>query len=117
MKKDLFLLHILLALYSLGGVCSKLAGRYPVFSFQFFLYYGFLLLLLAVYALGWQQIIKRLPLTTAFANKAVTIAWGLVWGLLVFKEQITAGKLIGSLIVISGVILFVTADRTGESHE
>ena len=58
----------------------------------------------------WQQIIRVLPLTTAFANKAVTTAWGLLWGLLFFHEQITIGKIVGVALVISGVILFSAAD-------
>ena len=58
----------------------------------------------------WQQIIRVLPLTTAFANTAVTTAWGLLWGLLFFHEQITIGKIVGVALVISGVILFSAAD-------
>ena len=58
----------------------------------------------------WQQIIRILPLTTAFANKAVTTAWGLLWGLLFFHEQITIGKIVGVALVIGGVVLFSTAD-------
>ena len=54
--------------------------------------------------------IKRLPLTTAFANKAVTVVWGIIWGAVFFKEKITVGKLIGAVIVITGVILYVKAD-------
>ena len=44
--------------------------------------------ILGIYAIGWQQVIKRMPLTTAYANKAVTLVWGLVWGLLLFHEQL-----------------------------
>ena len=61
-----------------------------------------------VYAIGWQQVIKRLPLITAYANRAVTIVWGIIWGLLIFNEKLNAGKVIGALIVIAGVILYVT---------
>ena len=67
-------------------------------------------MILAVYALGWQQIIKRLPLTTAFANKAVTVVWGIVCGALFFGEAITPGKLAGAALIIGGVVLFVKAD-------
>lgn len=67
-------------------------------------------MLLGFYAIAWQQIIRAIPLTTAFANKAVTSAWGLVWGLLFFREQITVGKLLGVALVIVGVVLFSTAD-------
>ena len=75
------------------------------------IFYGTVILLLAFYAVAWQQVIRVLPLTTAFANKAVTTAWGLVWGLLFFQEQITFGKLLGVTLVIAGVVLFSTAEQ------
>ncbi len=108
--KTLLLLHLLLLVYSTSGIFSKLASSQRFLSFRFCLYYGCIILLLGVYAVGWQQIIKRLPLTTAFANKSVTVLWGLVWGMLVFHETLTAAKLIGVALVIGGVVLFAYAD-------
>lgn len=66
---------------------------------------------MGIYAVGWQQIIKYLSLTTAFTNKAVTIVWGIIWGILFFHETITVGKLLGAILVIVGVILFVSSDK------
>lgn len=101
----------MLMVYSLSGVFSKLAAAEPFLSVRFCLFYGAVILLLGFYAIAWQQIIRAIPLTTAFANKAVTTAWGLVWGLLFFHEQITVGKLLGVALVIAGVVLFSTADK------
>ena len=67
-----------------------------------------------VYAIGWQQVIKRLPLTMAYANRAITIVWGIIWGLLFFNEKLNAGKIIGAVIVIAGVLLYVTESDEGE---
>lgn len=107
-------LHVLLAVYSLSSVCSKLAAGTQFLGVRFCLLYGGVILLLGIYALAWQQIIKRVPLTTAFANKAVTVAWGLVWGLLVFHEAVTPGKLAGVALVMAGVFLFSKADEEVE---
>ena len=107
--KTLILLHLLLMVYSMSGVFSKLAAGETFLSVKFCLYYGAIIAFLGFYAIGWQQIIKRLPLTTAFANKAVTTLWGLVWGML--KEQITPGKLIGVALVVTGVAIFSMADK------
>lgn len=109
--KTICLLHLMLMVYSLSGVCSKLAAGEPFLSVRFCVFYGTVILLLAFYAVAWQQVIRVLPLTTAFANKAVTTAWGLVWGLLFFQEQITFGKLLGVTLVIAGVVLFSTAEQ------
>ena len=112
--KTIFALHLMLMIYSMSGICSKMAAAFPFLSVQFCFYYGMILLLLAFYAVGWQQIIKRLPLTTAFANKAVTVVWGMVWGLLFFHESITIGKVIGAVLVIIGVVVYSYADREAE---
>ena len=51
-----------------------------------------------------------MSLTTAFANKAATVVWGIVWGKLFFGESITIGKLVGAFLVILGVVVFARAD-------
>lgn len=108
--KTLFLLHAMLMVYSLSGVCGKLASQQEFLSIRFCLFYGAIIVLLGFYAIAWQRIISSIPLTLAFANKAVTTVWGLVWGVLFFRESITIGKLIGVALVIVGVVLFSTAD-------
>ena len=115
--KLLILLHGMLMIYSLSGICSKKAAGTAFLSLEFCLYYGVIIALLGFYAIGWQQIIKRMPLTTAFANKAVTVVWGLVWGAVVFHEAIPPGKLIGAAMVVAGVVLFARADGEEDSHE
>lgn len=109
--KTLFLLHIMLMIYSMSCICSKLAAGQKFLSFKFCLYYGLIIVLLGFYAIGWQQIIKRMPLTVAFANKAVTVAWGIVWGFIFFNEAITPGKVVGAVLVIVGILVYAIADK------
>ncbi len=104
-------LHVELLLFSLGGVCTKLAGQNKFLSFWFIFFYGLVILNLGVYAIVWQQIIKKLPLNTAYSNKAITIVWGILWGLVFFREQIKWNMLLGAAIVILGVIVVVRADE------
>ena len=116
-KKKLFVLlglHIMLMFFSMSGIASKLAAGEKFLSPKFILYYGVIIGLLGVYAIVWQQIIKRLPLTTAYANRAVTIVWGIIWGVLFFHENVTPLKIVGAVIVILGVVLFATADEGEE---
>ena len=108
--KVLFGLHLLLMLYSCSGILSKLAAGAPMFSKEFILCYAGIICLLGIYAIFWQQIIKRLPLTLAFANKAITVVWGLVWGTVFFGEGVTPLKVIGALVVLLGVVLYVLDD-------
>jgi len=114
--KTLFFLHLLLMVYSMSGICGKKAAGAPFLSFEFCLYYGIIILLLGIYAIGWQQIIKRLPLTMAFANKAVTVVWGIIWGAVFFSESVTIGKIIGAVLVVAGVVLYAYADKENSEN-
>ena len=109
--KALVALHVLLVIFSLNGVLSKLAAQHEFMSPEFLLLYGGGIALLGLYALGWQQVIKHLPLTTAYANRAVTVIWGIVWGVLFFQEELNVAKVAGALLVFSGVTLFAWADH------
>ena len=91
-------------------------------SQQFVLLYGAVLLILAFYALVWQQVIKRLPLTFAYANRAITVVWGIIWGYLFFGESISPLMLVGAAVIICGIVLYATDDsadseKSGETHE
>lgn len=113
-KIDLVKLHIFLMIFSFFGMCSKLAAQEKFLSSRFLIYYAIVLCNLAVYAIVWQQIIKKMQLTTAYANKAVGVAWGMVFGRIFFGEIITLKKILGMVIIILGIILFVT-DRENQS--
>ena len=128
--KYLIILHIILALFSVSAIFSKLAaleegpgraigllmagdkdGFIQALPVKWMIYYGAVLLFLFVYAIAWQQIIKKMPIVTAYANKAVMVIWGIIWGLIFFGEKITVSKVIGAVIIIFGVYLVVTGDE------
>lgn len=113
-KKYYFLLHVLLFLYSMFGIASKLAAMQEFMSIRFFLCYGVVLLNLFLYAICWQQVIKKIPLITAYANKAVTVIWGIVFGYFFFNEGITTAKVLGGILIIIGVYFVVTCEEKEE---
>lgn len=112
--KYMIILHILLGVYSLTGVASKFAAAEQFMSFKFIMFYGLSLFGLFIYAFVWQQVIKHMPLITAYANKGVTVIWGILWGYFIFSEEITIRKVAGALVIIAGIVLIVTADRNEE---
>jgi drug/metabolite transporter (DMT)-like permease len=103
-------LQLLLMFYSSVGVFGKLASQHEFMSIPFILFYGAEILVLGIYAIAWQQFIKRMPLSAAYANRAVMIIWGCIWGVLIFHEHLTAGKIIGGLLVLGGVVLYGIVD-------
>lgn len=109
-RKVFLALHLLLLLFAGTTVLSKLAAGEEFLSMRFCLLFGGEFVLLGIYALGWQQILKRLPLTLAYTNKAVTLVWSLVFGALLFHERVGAKQLLGCALAVAGVVLFVRAD-------
>ncbi len=109
--KYLIALHIELLILSLSGVCSKMAAQNQFLSTWWLFWYALVILNLGVYAIVWQQIIKYLPLTTAYANKAIGIVWGILWGIVIFGEQLKWNMIVGAVIVIIGVIVVVKSDE------
>ena len=107
-------LHILLLVYATACIFSKKAAGTSFGSGRFFLFYGLNLLLLAVYAVGWQQVLKRIPLTGAYAHKSVTVIWGVVFGVLLFHETLSIRQIAGVVLVIVGIVLYSLSDREAE---
>lgn len=119
-KKGLFLLlHVSLLCSSLSGVCSKMASRYTdnIFSLQFIFWFGLVFVIMFGYAIIWQQILKRMPLTVAYANKPVTLIWGIIWGKLIFDEKITWNMLLGACIIFAGIYLVTSGDKEENGGE
>ena len=109
--KNLLFLHAIIFLYSLTAVCAKVAAGMEFFSFKWILVYGLQILILGVYAILWQQILKKMPLNFAYANKALSLVWGMLFGLVLFDEEITIFNIIGAVIVLCGVLFMVTSNE------
>ena len=108
--KDFLLLHITLLLYAVVSVLGKYAGvnlaiRETTLGIVFM---ALEFLALGVYAVLWQQTLKRMPLSFAYSNKGVCTLWSCLFGLLFFGESLTWGKAIGILVVLVGVWLVVS---------
>lgn len=108
--RSLIFLHVILLIYAGVSVLSKLASGQELLSMNFILMYGGVVLLLMVYAVLWQQVLKKLPLTTAFANKSAVMIWGMIIGAVMWHEKITWIMIAGTLVIIAGVCLVVMED-------
>ena len=111
--KDILVLQIVIAIYTLSTVMAKQASGQPLFSVGFFGFYGADLLILGIYALLWQQMIKKFELSVAYTNRAMALLWSLIWAVVIFKDNITVKNVIGVALVIAGTII-VNGGRTEE---
>ena len=64
---------------------------------------------MGVYALLWQQIIAKMPISTAYMFKGTSLIFVLMFSVLLFGEAITLNNIIGSVIIILGIVLFAKA--------
>ena len=110
--KDILILQLIVLVYTLSGVAGKFASGNEFLSWRFILFYGLELVILGVYALLWQQAIKKFDLSVAYANRAVAILWSMLWAVLFFSEKIKVTNIIGVIIIIAGTIIV-----NGDKHE
>ena len=109
--KSYFLLHIGLFIFSLGLIASKLCSKEQFLSSRYILFFGLQLFTLFIYALIWQKVLKDIPLVIAYANKGITIIWGMLIGYLIFNEPITIANVVGALIIIVGIIIIGMGEK------
>ena len=105
------ILHFAIFILSLASLCSKSASAHDFLSPGFILLYGGVVVALFVYAIIWQQVLKRMPLVIAFANKVATLFWSFIYGVLIFGEGVRPNMIIGMLVVVAGVLLVISGDK------
>ena len=103
--KDILFLQGIVMIYTLSSVAAKYASGTEFLSTSFIWLYGLEIALLGVYAILWQQVIKKMDLSIAYANRAIALLWSMIWAVLFFRESITKENNIGVMIVIVGTII------------
>lgn len=101
--KLLLLLQGAVVIYSLADICAKLASRHDFLAPGYVLWLGAEVLVLGIYALAWQQIIKKVDISVAYSNRAAAIVWTTLWAALLFRERITLPNVLGIGILFAGI--------------
>ena len=105
--KNYIQLHLNILLFSLTSVFSKMASvQYNRHGLGSICLYVFLTLMIGncgIYAIAWQQGIKKFSLSTAYANKSVYLLWSQIWAVVIFHENLSVRNIIGILVVLTGV--------------
>jgi len=122
MKKDkafiinIILLQAVVIVYTLTSIVGRMASGAELLSLQFILFYGLDIVILGVYAICWQQMIKKFDLSVAYANRAMAILWTAIWAHFIFKDTIGVKQLIGILVVMIGTVV-VNLDQPEKGGE
>ena len=116
--RDLLILQCSVIIYTISGVIGKFAARSAQSdqALVFLLLYGAEIAVLGVYAIIWQQMIKKFDLSVAYANRAVALLWSLLWASLIFGEPVTGKKALGVALVVLGtaVVNAGKGEKTGK---
>ena len=98
-------LQVVVMFYTTSGIFAKLASGTEFMSFKFIFFYGAEICVLGIYAILWQQIIKRVDLSIAYANRSIALIWSMLWAFFLFNEEITLKNIIGVIIVVVGTMV------------
>lgn len=93
-------------IYACTYICMKKASGFDFLSSRYFLWVFGAFVIMGIYALLWQQILAETPLSTAYMFKGTSLIFVLLLSTLLFGEGITMKNIIGSAIIVSGILLF-----------
>ena len=114
--KNIILLQLIVVIYTLNGIIAKFSAGAEVVSFKWICFFAGEVGVLGIYAVLWQQIIKRFELSVAYANRAMAIMWSAIWAIVIFHERLKVNNIIGILLVLVGT-LFVNTESNKEKQD
>ncbi|MCD8007605.1 MAG: EamA family transporter, partial [Clostridiales bacterium] len=89
----------------------QLGRKYPVLAPMFLFWFCAAVVILAGYAVAWQLILERLPLTTAYLRKGISYMLIFVWAVVIFHEAITVKQVVGILVIIIGMVVSMSDEQ------
>ena len=93
-------------LYASTSLFSKYAAGQEFLSWQYCLGLCGAVAMMGVYAICWQQILKRIELSTAYMFKGTSLIFVMLLAFAIFGEAITLMNIIGAAVIVLGVTLY-----------
>lgn len=106
--RDIIILQIIVIIYTFSTICAKLASGQKMLSIPFLLYIGLEMVLLGIYAVCWQQMIKKMELSVAYINRSLALCWSMLWSFIFFGEKMTIQNIVGVVIIVFGTFIINT---------
>ncbi|MBD5451611.1 MAG: transporter [Lachnospiraceae bacterium] len=106
--KNIILLQGVVMVYTFSGIMSKKASQNGNDPVKFLTFFALEFVVLAIYGLLWQQVIKHFELSVAYANRSMAILWSMLWAVVFFDDIITGKNIFGVLFVLLGTIIINT---------
>ena len=94
-------------LFSTVSIAMKYTSGQELLSTKYFIGLGVVIFMLGTYAVVWQQILKRVNITLAYIFKGTGVIYVLLYSVFLFGESITIWNILGTAIIVTGIVLFV----------
>ena len=96
-------------IYACTSIFTKLASEQSFLSMPYLLWICGAVGVMGLYAVLWQQVIKRMPIAEAYMFKGTSLIFVLLLSALIFSETITVFNVIGAVFIIIGIVLYAKA--------
>ena len=93
-------------LYACVTLFTKYASQQEFMSLAYCLGLAGAIAVMGAYAIGWQQILKRVELSTAYMFKGTSLIFIMLLAWMLFGEQITLNNIMGACVIIIGIVLY-----------
>lgn len=104
-KQVLALLGVFL-LYAMEPIAAKITSQQEWTTLLFWLGLGTIFGILGLYALLWQQLLKRIRLSVAYMFRGSTLIYVMVLSAIILGEAITIYNCVGAVMIVCGIILY-----------
>lgn len=93
-------------LYACVSLFTKYASQQEMGSVAYCLGLAGAIGVMGAYAICWQQILKRVELSTAYMFKGTSLIFVMLFAFALFGEPITIMNVVGAAVIITGITLF-----------
>lgn len=97
-------------LYACVSIFTKYASQQDFMSWNYMLGLIGAVGVMGLYAVLWQQVLKRIELSLAYMFKGTSLIFVMLLAHVLFGEQITWNNIVGAIIIISGIVLYAKAE-------
>ena len=98
-------------LYACVTLFTKYAAQHEFLSTYYCLGLCGAIGVMGVYAICWQQILKRIELSTAYMFKGTSLIFVMLLAFAIFGEQIMMNNILGACVIIIGITLYAKSDN------
>ena len=93
-------------LYACVTLFTKYAAQHEFLSMAYCISLAGAIGVMGFYAICWQQVLKRIELSTAYMFKGTSLIFVILLAWAIFGEAITIMNIVGAAVIVLGIVLY-----------